>query len=147
MSKAFYPLPFPIPALQKQYQHRWNSPRAWAVLVSVPCTMPAFFPSRPPAQRSRHPQCTACATAGTPCHQEDMQLIALGSIQSAGNSSCLIITKVLTQHTLTTVYPPNDNSLPQIHTLFVPPIRVITALLPLLPPSPIHSSSTLPLPS
>ena len=41
----------------------------------------------------------------------------------------------------------NDNSLPQIRTLFVPPIRVILALLPLLPTSPIHSNSTLPLPS
>ena len=42
--------PFPTSALRKQYQHRWNSPRA--VLVTVPCTIPAFFPSRPPAQRS-----------------------------------------------------------------------------------------------
>ena len=75
------------------------------------------------------------------------QLIASCSIQpAAGNPSCLI-TKVLNQHTPTTVYPLNDNNLLQIRTLFVQPIRVIPALLHLLPPSPIHSSSTLPLPS
>ena len=71
------------------------------------------------------------------------QLIASCSIQPAGHPSCPI-TKVLNQHTPTTVYSPNDNSLPQIHTLFVPPIWVIPALLHLLPPSPIHSSSSFP---
>ena len=75
------------------------------------------------------------------------QLIASCSIQPAARNPSCLNTKVLNQHTPTTVYAPNDNSLPQIHILFVPPNRVIPALLHLLPPSPIHSSSTLPLPS
>ena len=43
------------------------------------------------------------------------QLVASCSIQPAGNPSRLI-TKVHNQHTPTTVYPLNGNSLPQIHT-------------------------------
>jgi hypothetical protein len=38
----------------------------------------------------------------------------------------------------TTVFPPNDNNLPQTHTLFAPPIRAIPALPPLPSAKPHH---------
>ena len=74
------------------------------------------------------------------------QLIASCSIQPAASNPSCLITKVLNQHTPAIVYPPDDSSLPQIRTLFVPPIRVIPALLHLLPPSPIHPARHFPFP-
>jgi hypothetical protein len=64
--------------------------------------------------------------------------------QPAGSPTTSHIIKDFSQHMPTTVFPPNDNSLPQIRTLFAQLIPAIPALLPHLPPGHIHCSSTLP---
>jgi hypothetical protein len=65
-------------------------------------------------------------------------------IPPAGSPTTSHIIKDFSQHMPTTVFPPNDNSLPQIRTLFAQLIPAIPALLPHLPPGHIHCSSTLP---